>query len=181
MKNTATLTGVRAVKGGKFQIEISQKVEKPTQGSNLLALMNEGDERFSQSKERKAWMTAEGAQIKALFGIDCSTIKEGFPLVCDIVAPEVKGDLLNIQVVETIVPNEYQKENVLSTAKQYVDKDGVTQYLRKGNNFIYSNSTIVAGEANNVFVGHNAKITEEQARALVGEVVAAAPIAAKAK
>jgi len=175
----AILTAIRAVAGGKFQFEITQVVEKPNRGANLLAIMNKGDERFEQAKPRKAWMSAVPSQIKEYFNVDCSAIKEGAPLSMELIDPKVDGHSLNIQVNETTTPNEYQSKNILSTAKQYVDKTGKTVYLRSGNDFIFSNPTVVAGEPKHVFVDHTSTITEEAAKALVGEVKASAPLAAK--
>jgi len=174
MKN-ATLTRVRAVKGGKYEIEISQVVGKTT---NLLALLNVGDDRFNQAKARKAWMVAEPSQIEKYFAISCKDIKVGSPVEVSIENPMIEGLALSVQITETNTPSEYQKANALASAKQYVNKDGVTQYLRNANGFIFSNSTIVLGEAKHTFLAHTALVPLNEAKAQLEEVAAAAPLAA---
>ena len=173
---TAKLTKITAVKGGKFEVEISQAVGRTT---NLLALMNQGDDRFSQEKERKAWLTSEASMIKKYFGLDVSNLKEGQSIEVDMFNPSVEGLPLSIQISETITPNAYQAANKLKSAKQYVNKTtGETVYLLKDGAFIYSNSTVVCGEANHSFVQHNSTKLESEVRVNAAEAKAAEPIVA---
>ncbi len=51
-----TITIVRAVANGAFQMEFVDKVQKPGQRLNVLAVLNVSDNRFSQGRNRYAWM-----------------------------------------------------------------------------------------------------------------------------
>lgn len=134
------ITRVRKVKGGKYEIELTQVVLNPTQPTNVAALLNASDERFKQNapKPRKAWMAAAPADLKAALGVDVETLTydaQGIAVV-SIVNPRINGERLVIRVVDSFKPNFNNKP------KQTV-RDGVVTIFTKGGKPIYSHTEIV--------------------------------------
>jgi hypothetical protein len=164
--NKAILTAVKAIKNGKFQIELTQ-VLKSEKSVNLLALMNEGDERFTnnEAKARKAWMSCEKSSLVKYLGIneeDLDSMKDGETKEYSIESPKIGNFELNIQVSETIEPTEFQAINSKKTAKQIVDKNGERKYFVKENNLVYSNTSIVAGEPKHKFITDALLVSESE-------------------
>lgn len=145
--NQRAITSLRKIGGGtKIQFELAEKIERAEEGINLLALMNKGDERFNQSKPRRAWMSAEYAQITAFFGISAEDLEEvsedaSNPTRIWIENPQVNGLDLHIKVTETITGTDYEMANIDTKAKRS-GKDGAIQSL---DGFpIFSHTEIVA-------------------------------------
>jgi hypothetical protein len=169
--NKATITSARAVKGGKIQIELSQAIN----GTSLVALLNEGDDRFSTPKQRKAWLSVKPEAFKKYLGIDLGDMKEGDKKELNISNPAIEGKSLNVQI------NEYTKSEVIArraaalaagrkttsydyfldneakTAKQIVDNN-VTKYLLKDGETIFSTTSIVLGDAVHKLEKHNSTV-----------------------
>lgn len=142
--NSVTLTTVRKVKGGKFQIEIAEVIDNPTAMTNVAAMLNKADSRFNQSapKPRRAWQSAEAAQLLEYFKIDVSKLKfdeKGYAQV-GLLNPSLSGQPLHIQIVDSFEPS-YTGQN----PKLSVGGDGKTRYFMKDGKHIYSNTVIVAG------------------------------------
>lgn len=160
--NKVTLTSVRKVKGGKYQIEIAQLIDNPTQSLNVAGLLNKSDSRFKQAekKPRRAWASAEAAQLKEYFGLDVATLKfdkEGMCAV-SIENPMIDGFPLQIQITEGTAPF-YAGQK----PKQSTDVNGVTRYFMVGGKHIYSKTSIVAiaGEVEHKILKSDALVEEK--------------------
>lgn len=148
------IVSVKKVAGEKFQLELAEKIKNPTSRMNVLALVNAGDDRFKQSSgARRAWLTGTAEGFKSTFGIDCTGVTET-PKEINKLAPQINGMDLHIEIVETITPSDYQKANVQSTAKQ----NGKGKFFMFNNQYIFSNTAVVAGEAKHKLL----KITDDQ-------------------
>lgn len=159
------------------------------QNLNILALANEGDNRFSPAVSiRRAWLTTEKANL-AKFGITAEQIaamkaayvENGGHAVVMIADPTIavsptKKVRLAIQLKDSLKPfDQFQEENKLKTCKQVVDrKTGKVRYFVKDNQLIFSRADVVAlDERKNQIIASDARITEEEAKALVETTVAA--------
>lgn len=148
MKNTAKLTAILKTKNpGKFQVEIQQIVENPSNRPNLAALANKGDERFkaNEKKPRWAFQGFEASVILEEFGIDCSTLKFDangrHELAKPIENPIVGGYSLNVEIQESMTP-----QYVGQKPKQFVDGAGNLRYFVKDGSKYYSQTVMCAGE-----------------------------------
>jgi hypothetical protein len=151
-RNIVTLKSVKAINGGKVSLEFTQIVNQSNASASLTSLLNADDERFNQSKPRHAWLAVSPALVKEHFGIDCSDLKVGEILEIDQEEPTINGQLLNIQLTETVKGSEYDNANVDKAAKR-AGKDGDFILTAKGE-FIFTRVDVVAGPAKHV------KITE---------------------
>lgn len=141
------LESAKGVKGGKVQLAFSQLVKTGSSSANVLGLLNEDDERFSQQKPRYAWLSGTPASIEKQFGIDVSGLSEGDVLEIGQVDPRLTSfpnSELNIQITETTDGTEWQVANFDRAAKR-AGKDG--DFIMKDGMYIYVNSTVVPGEA----------------------------------
>jgi hypothetical protein len=175
--NQRAITSLRKVAGGtKIQFELAEKMERTGDGAiNLLALMNKGDERFEQGGARRAWMTAEAAQVTAFFGIDADDLAEvgEEPTFIWILNPEVQGLDLRLQIKETTVGTEYEMANVDTRAKR-AGKNGPILSVEGEPIFSHTNIIACAKGENPVHI----ILVSDQQRARNGEVVKLAPVAA---
>ncbi len=125
------LTIVRAVANGSFQMEIVDKVQKPSQ--NVLQLLNKTDDRFNLGNNRFAWVKVMPHEAQKYFGIDPQelaklTFTEGREredmvegkdyLTVEKANPTLDGASLRIQISETTEPTEWQAANLEKAAKQ---------------------------------------------------------------
>lgn len=136
------LTRVRKVNGGKVEIELAEVI-KQNSGINVAALLNEGDDRFSQSNgARRAWMSAEPKKVSELFGIEMSSL-EGLMLNEELFVgqmnPSYNGMIFRVQISETTKGTTYQLANIDKKAKK-AGADGDFLYY-KGKH-IFSNTVI---------------------------------------
>ena len=146
--NKVTLTQVRKVKGGKFQIEIQEFIANPTASSNVAGLLNKSDKRFTQpeAKPRYAWSTGTPEDIKASLGIDVSALKfaknaKGHEVCAmDIANPKLDGQLMRVRLVDSFEPS-YDGQN----PKLSVGADGNTRYFMKDGKHIYQQTEITLG------------------------------------
>jgi hypothetical protein len=145
--STIVLESAKGVKGGKVKLAFSQLVNiKEGSSLNVLALLNASDERFNQQKPRYAWLSAMPEDIKAQFGIDVSSLKEGEELEIGMVDPRLVAapdTPLNIQIEETVNGTEYQVANFETQAKR-AGKDG--EFILHNGMYIYVNAKIVPNE-----------------------------------
>lgn len=161
--NETLLVSARKVAGNKVQLEFAEIISKDnTPAVNPIALFNKSDNRFSQSGgARRAWMTVEPKDASEYLLVDLSDNNPGWTLdamgremlMLNILNPvAVIGDeitVLKVEVVETIVPTEYQRLNVKESAKRR-GKDGA-HCLHKGK-YIFANTRIAFNKANHVFL-----------------------------
>ena len=142
------LVAVKAVKGGKYQIELAEVISNPYASSSdpLTALFNAGDPRFS-TKARRAWRSGEKSAMENLLGIKFDGMAEGDVKELNILNPKAGGKTLKVRVMETTTPDAdrpnstYQKDNIETTAKR-AGADG--DYIFHNGEHIFSNTKIVA-------------------------------------
>lgn len=115
--NTSVINRIRKVKGGKYELQLSQIVDNPKARTNVAALLNASDERFKAGtpKARLAWMSVEASDLKAALGIDVASLKfnkEGVA-ECEFHNPSIGGEQLCIRLVDSLTPN-YNKKPKMS-------------------------------------------------------------------
>lgn len=169
------LTTIRKVAHGSLQGELIDTIEKP--GTvNILALLNKGDARFNQSSIRRAWfpVTLDSLQQMGVNALQLETIsnmEQGNKFELNIENPRIDGFLLRVQVTESILPDMYQRQNAIKTAKQimidqdvakskiatefdlsiHIGKNGF--FVDEGGNFIFSKANVtVDGQVNHTFI-----------------------------
>jgi hypothetical protein len=140
------LVSAKAVKGGKIQLEFAQNLQTRV---NVVSLLNESDERFTQSGPRRAWLSAQPADIKKHMNIDVTSLKEGETQELNLLNPKLAGQPLNLQIVETTEGSQYDIENFSTRAKR-AGKEGPFILTKEGS-YIYQNVSVVAGEPNHIF------------------------------
>lgn len=170
------ITSIRRVANDGLQGEMTDVVVHPGR-VNTLALLNKGDSRFTTGNPRRAWFPVTmtslielGISEEQVTAIDSLKLNEKFEV--SIVDPNIDGQLLRIQVVESILPDAYQKDNVMTASKLIVITDKVaankgisthydlTKYVgQKGyfldadGNHIFSRASVtVEGQVKSVFV-----------------------------
>jgi hypothetical protein len=123
-----------SVKRGQKGLQAEFKGVIVKQGMNPLALMNEGDSRFTQDSTRHAWLTVNAASINKIFNVSLDALqalKEGESLELNLVAPKYNGVPFQIQVVESLSPfNEWEAENWKKAAKQLTIDEKVVASAR---------------------------------------------------
>jgi len=121
------LTSVRKVAGGKFHIELAEKIQSQNRSTvNVLGILNAGDERFNIGGARRAWAPAEKAQLSEFFGIDGAALDglgEKEKIYVCIAGPALNGIPLAIQIVETTEGDDWDNANIETSAKR-AGKDG---------------------------------------------------------
>lgn len=169
------IVSIRKVKNDSLQAEMVGRISKPGQ-INVLAELNKGDERFNVSgSERRAWfpvtlqwLMEAGMPADKLAKLEALT--EGEKMEYIIENPQVAGQSLEIQVNETINPDQFQSANAMKTAKKIdITKDlspnvqsdfDLTKYvgqkgyfLDKDGNHIFSRTTVqVKSQVKHTFV-----------------------------
>jgi hypothetical protein len=149
--NEVLLVSVRKVNGEKYHFELAEKITNPQARINVLALLNAGDDRFTQSKGLQyAWTSATAEGAMQLFGLDvtnASSDKEN-PTMLNILNPtiSVNGEAypLHVEIQEITEPKEsYYMENVEKMAKS----NGKGKYFIYNGKYIFKDNKVVAGEA----------------------------------
>jgi hypothetical protein len=166
---TIVLESAKGVKGGKVQLCFSQVVETGKAPSSILGLLNASDERFNQSKARKAWLTAQPADVKNVFGLDLN-LAEGEELEINMVDPRMAGDnrALNIQITETTEGSNYDVENFETRAKR-AGKDG--DFITKDGMYIYVRATVVAGEPKHMLISGTDRTPASNSASLIADAL----------
>lgn len=159
MEKRIILESAKGVKNGKVQLCFSQIVESSKTNTNVLGLLNASDERFTQSKPRYAWVTAEPKDVKAQFDIDVDSLKQGDVLEIGAVDPRMASfpeTALNIQITETTEGSDYDVQNFETRAKR-AGKDG--DFIMKDGLYIYVNTTVVPGEPKHVIITDTERVS----------------------
>jgi hypothetical protein len=168
MSHVCYLTRVRPVNkygtdgkvvGKKAELEFAQIVDTPNNTANPLAILNEGDERFSQKKPRRAWMIAEPSVAAKMFGFSLESfnslelsngtaydarVKNVHFLELNIKAPKINGTELNIQIVENTTPSSSRQSPKMNPSTGEV--------MTSESSPIYSHTSIVMGQAKHEFL-----------------------------
>jgi len=149
MKNQAKIVAIKGTSNpSKVQIEVTDFIEKGTAVStNALSLFNAGDDKFAQAKAQHGWLTAEKAQVKALLGLDCTTITHGM-----------------------VVPVERENKFTLPNGTEGSFRLQVeeTTTLRKGGQAKYDTMTIGQGESKEMFL-HEGALVYRYVDVIIGE------------
>ena len=166
------LLAARKVEGNKTQLEVAEILAQADQPVNALTMFNKSDERFSAGrKPRRAWLNCEPADAELLLGIDLGgkyTTNEMGHVVktLNILNPQVEGQRMRTQIVETTESTPWQAENIHKAAKRK-GKDG--DFITHKGMYIFTQSTVVIGEPTNVFL--DADVAVSNAGILVNENV----------
>ena len=122
-KFMSKIISVKRVANNGLQAEITAVVQISSR-INVLQQLNKGDKRFEPTASpRHAWFPVTMISLKEL-GVSAAKLAEvdalqfGEKAELDIIDPKVEGELLTIQVVESIYPDEFQAKNVMTSAKQ---------------------------------------------------------------
>tara|TARA_R110000824_G_scaffold143135_1_gene310598 strand:+ start:741 stop:1370 length:630 start_codon:yes stop_codon:yes gene_type:complete len=128
------LIEARKVANGKIQLEFAEMLNTGARAKNALTVLNKSDDRFSGGKPRRAWVTAEPADVGELLGVDLGDTGEWYEaqrrgktyeiLDLNILNP-VDFDAERFRVIceETLTPSEYHSQDPESYAKKK-GKDG---------------------------------------------------------
>ena len=150
------LVQARKVNGGKLQLEFAEKLQAQDRPVNAISMFNMSDDRFSAGNgARRAWLTVEPTDASTLLGVDLeageyTTDQMGREIVSlNIANPTVNGQPLRVQIVETTEATEYDAQNIETRAKRK-GKDG--DFITHKGMYIFTQSTVVLGEPNNVFL-----------------------------
>lgn len=150
------LVQARKVNGGKLQLEFAEKLQQTDRPVNAISMFNKSDDRFSAGNgARRAWLTVEPTDASTLLGVDLeageyttdASGREIMPL--NIANPTVNGQPLRVQIVETTEASEWDAANIETRAKRR-GKDG--DFITHKGMYIFTQSTVVLGEPNNVFL-----------------------------
>jgi hypothetical protein len=151
------LVHARKVNGGKLQLEFAEKLQQADRPVNALAVFNKSDDRFSNGAgARRAWMTVEPSDASEILGIDLSDEskyttdamgRDIMPL--NVLSPKAGDHTLRVQIVETTNASEWDAQNIETRAKRR-GKDG--DFITHKGMYIFTQSTVVFGEPNNVFL-----------------------------
>lgn len=145
------------VANGKIQLHFAEVLEQERE-ENVLAMFNDGDDRFSQSgRARHCWEVAEPAAASQLFNINLmddaewtmnDSGKEVVPI--GILNPTINGKRLRLQITETITPrSEWDTENLENAAKRRGKKG---DFITHKGFHIFVNSNMVLKEPNHTFL-----------------------------
>lgn len=174
--NTPLLTRVRKVNGGKFQIEVAEKIPEASTAQNdsssaLLTLMNESDDRFSQGTgARRAWLTVGSEELRKYMSIDVSKLEfikdqdnSGNTVEVAWIGeekPKINGRPVSVQVIESLTPQDaYQASNELRTCKK--SNDG--KILLKDGKLIFSKTKLgVTGQFEHTIITHDTRVSANE-------------------
>jgi hypothetical protein len=174
------ITGVKRVKGDKYQLAFQEIVVNPNKRPNLLGLLNADDDRFNVQKPRYAWLPGTPAMIKQYLNVDVSALAEGDEMTLDITNPNFGGYDAHIEIIETTEAKDYDKGtdaetgelNVLKTAKQFVNKDGEKVYLTTdAGQPIFTRASVQLGAPKHTFIGETKEVSQEDFEAIAATFV----------
>lgn len=144
------LVSAKGTKGNKVQLEFAQIIPSTNTSTSILGMLNASDDRFNQTKARRAWVSGEKADIKKIFDIDVTSLEEGVVLEIGKLNPTINNQPLNIQITETTKGTDYDVANFEKTAKR-AGKDG-DFILTSSGEYIYVKTDVVSGEAKHQFI-----------------------------
>jgi hypothetical protein len=155
LKGETLIIDVKKVAGGKIQIQFGEIVRDPNRPIDAVGIFNASDERFTGPKARRAWMSAEPKEAKALIPqisdkIDaCLAEEDGEAIECNYLNPTVGGERLRLQVRETTVGTDWQMKNLERAAKYSPSNQ---RYLFHNKKSIFSRAVVVIGEPRHTFL-----------------------------
>jgi hypothetical protein len=180
------LVSVRKVANNGLQAELYDKVQKPGR-LNVLAALNVGDERFTNGSPRRAWFPVTLKSLE-LMGVPAKKLEEIENAGQDdrveiyLENPTIAGEVLRIQITESVVGDAWQRENVTKAAKQisidakvagnkslrssfdlgkYLGQ--IAYFLDKDGNYIFSRGTVtVESQLNHTFIEHGDLVPETE-------------------
>ena len=128
------LVEARKVANGKIQVEFAELLNTGARAKNALSVLNKSDDRFSGGKPRRAWVTAEPADVGELLGVDLGDTGAWYEadrrgkvmevLDLNILNPvDFDGERFRIVCEETLTPSEYHAQDPERYAKKK-GKDG---------------------------------------------------------
>jgi|TARA_R110000822_G_scaffold60323_1_gene150383 hypothetical protein len=144
---TLLVQALKTKNPNKVQLEFAEKVRDTTgNAGSLLGMLNKSDDRFS-SGARRAWLTAEINDVSELLNINVGddadwgltpTGKDALPI--GILNPMIHGMRARLQINETVVPTEYQADNIDTAAKR---KGASGDFITFKGQHIFSNTDVV--------------------------------------
>lgn len=147
------IISVKRVANNGLQAEIVDKVQIR---KNPLQALNKGDDRFDVAKERHAWFPVTVTSLQEIgFSKDdlekIDKLEYGTKIDCNYENPRIDGELLRIQVTESTIPNEYQRDNALKAAKQLVISEQVAKSRGLGKDMIGKTGYFLSPEGAHIF------------------------------
>jgi len=138
------LIDAKGVSGGKIMLQFAEIISNPnaTSSNPLVAAFNASDPRF-KSRARRAWQAVEKSDAEKLLGVKLGDMEKGDVKELNILNPKANGSAIKIQVTETTKPDDYQKENIKTTAKR-AGSDG--DFIKHNGDFIFSNTEPIPEE-----------------------------------
>lgn len=144
---TLLVQALKTKNPNKVQLEFAERV-RSVEGNagSLLGILNKSDARFT-SGARRAWMTAEIADVAELLDInvgddaDWTLTETGKDvLLIGNLNPEINGMRMRLQINETVEPTEWQAENIDTAAKR---KGADGEFITCKGEKIFSNTNVV--------------------------------------
>ena len=144
---TLLVQALKTKNPNKVQLEFAERV-RSVEGNagSLLGILNKSDARFT-SGARRAWMTAEIADVAELLDInvgddaDWTLTETGKDvLLIGNLNPEINGMRMRLQINETVEPTEWQVENIDTAAKR---KGADGEFITCKGEKIFSNTNVV--------------------------------------
>ena len=122
-----------------------------------MSVFNKSDDRFtSGTGARRAWMTVEPSDASEILGINLeddeqyTTDAMGREIMSlNILSPAAGDHQLRVQIVDTVDATEWDAQNIETRAKRK-GKDG--PFITHEGRYIFTQSSVVFGEPNNVFL-----------------------------
>ena len=176
------LVKARGVKGDKVELEFAERVDNPNKKAGtsnpLVSLLNQSDDRFSAAGPRRGWITGTKADIQARLGLDVSALGLGQEIMINKVNPNLGGQRLRLQIVETTKATDYQAANIEKAAKRR-GKDG--DFITHNSMYIFANTYIIPSADEVTHVWLDADIVAESTGIIASAPTASAvEVAAKA-
>ena len=149
----------------QYQLEFAEIIERGARSGNLLAAMNDGDNRFTSGKPRRGWMTCTLKGFCKMFGLDPKEVKSKnnktvsngkTAYVLNILNPvfsdkgatkQFAGERARLELVETTTPNDWQAANYERSAKQV---NG--EFITHNGMAIFANTSLVPYEPEHIFL-----------------------------
>lgn len=153
----------------KVQLEFAEIIKNPNSkgGNGAEGLLNKSDERFSATSARRGWITGQKSDINEMLDIDVSELAAGEVKELNVLNPTINGTAVHVQISETTEGDDWQKANIEKSAKR-AGKDG--DYIKSNGKFIFSNASIVVGEASHTFLASDSAVAIVAAPAVSQEM-----------
>ena len=144
---TLLVQALKTKNPNKVQLEFAERIRSVENNAGaLLGMFNQSDDRFT-SGARRAWLTAEIADVAKLLDINVGddadwtlTAQGKDVLPIGELNPSLEGKRFRVQDVETVEPTEWQAENIDTAAKR---KGAEGEFIKHKGQFIFSNTNPV--------------------------------------